>query len=265
MSFVLGLAIAIGAIFFSVQNLGQSFLSYYDFVAFAMVIGGTVAVSVMLLPFDSWRDIFYAIRSVFEKPVKVRRKLLLASLDLVHKAQVSARIEAVTFPGIAGQVLKDGAELINLGFAVEKIEGILLERIRHRRLQGQKIAKTVRNLSKYPPAFGLAGTVLGLVHLMRGISEGIDPTETGVRMAIALVATLYGLLVANLVVNPVGEVQQKYVEDEGHMAEVALQAVLLAAERTPALEAQELLNSFVPEAERYREHIIVDIERDEAA
>lgn len=49
------------------------------------------------------------------------------------------------------------------------------------------------------------GTVLGLVNLMRGISAGLDAKDTGVQMAVALVATFYGLIFANLIVNPAGE------------------------------------------------------------
>jgi chemotaxis protein MotA len=69
-------------------------------------------------------------------------------------------------------------------------------------------------------------------------------------MAIALVATFYGLLVANLIVNPAGENIEKHTKEDEDRGVIAMQTILLAAERVNLLEAQEVLNSFVEERER---------------
>jgi chemotaxis protein MotA len=151
---------------------------------------------------------------------------------------------------VSGEVLRDGAELMSLGFSKEKIHAILEERILQSFERAQKIANAVRALSKYPPAFGLAGTVLGLVTLMRKVSEGADAKQTGLMMAIALMATFYGLLTSNLLINPTGENMNKTALAERKNAEIALHAVLLAVDRVSLLEAQEVLNSYVSHDQR---------------
>ncbi|OFZ12382.1 MAG: hypothetical protein A2Z20_00995 [Bdellovibrionales bacterium RBG_16_40_8] len=151
--------------------------------------------------------------------------------------------------------------MIQLGFEPAKIEAILKERLFQSTERTRFVGVSIRLLAKYPPAFGLAGTVLGLVHLMRGVSDGMTPQETGVRMAIALVATFYGLLVANLIVNPSGEAIVKNAHEEEKLGEIALQSVLLASERVNLLETQEMLNSFVSEDERID---VLGLERVEA-
>jgi chemotaxis protein MotA len=141
--------------------------------------------------------------------------------------------------------MTDGTELIALGFDHSKIHSILSERIYQWGERKQRVANSIRSLAKYPPAFGLVGTVLGLVSLMRSISDGASSSEAGVRMAVALVATLYGLLTANLILNPAGENILKSVNEEKKAAEIALEAILMAAQGVNLLEAQEVLNSHV--------------------
>lgn len=166
-------------------------------------------------------------------------------MSLVQAAQSGIPIQDFISPGLPGQVLKDGAELISLGLNGEKIQMILQERVHQATERKNRVANTLKSLAKYPPAFGLAGTVLGLVSLMRSVSAGATAKDTAVEMAIALVATMYGILTANLVVNPAGESVAKDAIEEMKEAEIAVQAVLLAVNRTSILESQEMLNSFV--------------------
>jgi len=245
----LGLLVAFLSIAGSVYELKQLPSTYFDVVAVAVVFGGTVAIGFMLLPWEKTRELFQSFSLVLRTPTSDPRPLLFQSLGLVRAVS-----EGSAFSGglksSAGLILKDGAELIQLGFNSRSIERILVERIENHFERRVSIANAIRALAKYPPAFGLVGTVLGLVSLMRGISEGATAQETGVRMAIALVATLYGLVVANILVNPFGERILRFAAEEKKNSEIALQAVLLATEGVSLLEAQEVLNSFVSSHQR---------------
>jgi chemotaxis protein MotA len=250
MFYILGLLIATGSLIAAVLHLEQTFASYYDFVGIVMVIGGTIATAAITFPWDMAREIFMRMGELFYRPMPDRKQLLLNCMN-VHE-NVTRGVYNFEVPGkdLAHRILKDGVELIQLGFTQDKLGAILQERLFQSTERTRFIASSIRSLAKYPPAFGLAGTVLGLVHLMRGVSDGMSPQETGIRMAIALVATFYGLLVANLVVNPVGEAISKNAHEEEKLGEVALQAILLAAERVNSLEAQEMLNSYVDPKDR---------------
>ena len=81
---------------------------------------------------------------------------------------------------ISKQILRDGEELISLGFSIDEIQTILQERLFFITEKERETAN-FSTVFKYPPAFGLVGTVLGLVNLMRAITEGLDPSETGVK------------------------------------------------------------------------------------
>lgn len=151
---------------------------------------------------------------------------------------------------VAHEILKDGAEMLNLDFTTDELQTILHERLQQSLNTRKESANYFIRLAKYPPAFGLVGTVFGLINLMRSLTDGMTPGETGVKMSLALIATLYGLLVSNFIVFPIGEAILKRSSLEKHHGEIAIQAVLLASEKTSLLKAQELLNSFVARRDR---------------
>lgn len=246
--FPVALLIAFGAFWASTHHLHTSLLAFYDFVALAMVVGGTLAVALCVLPWNERREIFRAIRSLFLGVPELKRETLQESLRFILARQNNA----VWTPNsgsasLPKSLLQEGWELLALGMPTEKLERILHERVHQSAKRARRLANAVRSLAKYPPAFGLAGTVLGLMQLMKGISEGMNARETGIEMAVALIATFYGLMVANLFINPAGEALLKRAVAEEEAADLAVQAILLASENSNLLEAQEILNSFVPE------------------
>lgn len=250
MMYLLGLAIAAASLVASVIHLGQSAESYFDFVAVAMVLGGTVAVAIITMPWDQRREIRMRFFELFSRHAPDRKRLLQQCMSVNENALNGVFSYTPTEKGLAQEILRDGVEMIQLGLAPDKIHAMLKERLFQGSERTRTISASIRSLAKYPPAFGLVGTVLGLVHLMHGVSDGMSPQETGIRMAVALVATFYGLLVANLIVNPIGEAIAKNAVVEEKMGEIAVQAVLLAADRVNLLEAQEMLNSYVDASER---------------
>lgn len=250
MNYILGLGVATVSIMAALMKLHQGPERYWDFVAFAMVLGGTLAVSVIILPWSYWGPMTVYFRKLLIHWGSNKKKFIQQCLNALETHKRGEPLSLESSPHFHDKTLKEGMELVSLGLETKKIESILRERLYQHTQMGSEISGALRSLGKYPPAFGLTGTVFGLVELMRGVTEGLPAQQTGYKMAIALVATLYGLLVANLLVNPAGEFIRKLNHEEKELAEMAVQAVLLAAERVNLLEAQEVLNSFVPEKDR---------------
>jgi chemotaxis protein MotA len=250
MGFLLGIAVGCVSVFLAMRFLGQNPMMFFDDVAFAVVIGGTLAVALISMPWRFWREIMrHLIGLIIPIPPVSAKRLVNHCLDFISNRNAGSDFK-IAIKGLPGTILKEGDELIQLRFSTEEIEQILNERLHQAMLRTNAIAASFRSLSKYPPAFGLIGTVLGLAHLMRGITEGLDPKETGVRMAVALVATLYGLVLANLVVSPISDVIHKKASLAQEQGEIALQTVLLASRKMSILKSQEMLNSFTNPGQR---------------
>lgn len=250
MAFIFGQIIATISIGAAIWHLNQQASHFWDFVAFVCVLGGTIAVAVMTFPWQYKKQIASLLGSLFKNNQKGEGNVIVECMEFIRSMQAGqGRFEGNTST-LSGSTLGDGAELLSLGFSKEKVHEILEERIHQGFERSQKITNSIRSLAKYPPAFGLAGTVLGLVTLMRNVSEGADAKQTGLMMAIALMATFYGLLTANLLVNPAGEFLAKNALAERKKAEIALHAVLLYSQGASLLEAQEVLNSYVTHEHR---------------
>ena len=231
----------------AIRHLGQSVTSYYDFVALVMVVGGTVTLGLILLPWEYRKDL-KTVGQFLMRPEKRRYKKALSEvLDTLRTGRF-ASTEKTLF--LYQRILAEGAELSQLGFTRERLESILSERVFQSVKRWKKIANSVRSLAKYPPAFGLMGTVFGLVNIMKSLAGAADAGKLGVEMSVALIATMYGLLVANFVVNPIGELIVKKAEEEEEYAHLAMEAILMMKDQTPLLESIEMLNSMVPEEQR---------------
>jgi chemotaxis protein MotA len=246
MNYFLGLVVALIGFFAATVHLQQELHSYWDFVAFAVVGCGTLAVMLMTMPkmpfFNGiWKTIVAIVRT---------KKNKKAFLELCFNVVAQNRIGKLDLTRIENRMIVDGIEMVDLGFAPEKIEAILADRFFHYRNYLNLISQWLKRSAKYPPAFGLAATVLGLIHLMRGISTGIDPKETGLRMAVALVATFYGILIANLVLNPLAENINERIKEDELFAEVAIKTVLMTMKGENLLESQEILNSYAETKEK---------------
>lgn len=257
MGYFVGLFIAMLGVALSIHELHQQPGMYYDFVALAVVVGGTAAIAAMILPWRNWKDISRSLLATFEGHGSILKDVANEGFKLLSLKKEGARYR----PGfkelskrkrmpVALLILEDGAELIELGLKRASIERILVDRMEHVFERRNGVASAVKNLAKYPPAFGLVGTVLGLVSLMRAISDGSGAQETGVRMAVALVATLYGLMMANLIVNPLGERIARAASEERLSCDFAIHAILLACEDVSLVEGQESINAWLPPWER---------------
>lgn len=260
--FPLSIFIAGLAVFISINHLGQKIESYFDFVAFTMVLGGTLAVGVATFPWEYRRDLLYSFRMLFFKEEAKYKKVIAMCLDLIRKGPREIHALKLSRDTTYERLLLDGGDMLELAFDQEKLEQILREKLFQSARRYRRVANALRSLAKYPPAFGLAGTVLGLVNIMRGLNNGLDAKQTALEMSLALVATFYGLMVANLLINPSGELVLKKAQEEEELGEIALNTLLMLNKSTSLLEAQEVLNSLVPEEHRID---ITDIESELAA
>lgn len=241
MKVLIGLLFVTAGFYIALDHLSQNIRDFYDVVAFAMVIFGSIAALVMTMPSLKLRYIVMIfLRGIFMGGSD-REKAIRSSLNFLKDGILPKGSRK-----ISDRIIRDGDELILLGIKHETVKEILSARIEKYTEDITYIGQWIRGLSKYPPAFGLAGTVLGLIHLMNGLSEGADPQETGIRMAIALLATFYGIIVANVFVNPVGDRIVSSAAEERVLAEISLNAILLKLDDNNLVEAVEFFNNYLP-------------------
>ena len=121
-----------------------------------------------------------------------------------------------------------------------------------RELQEMNVMKS---LGVYAPAFGMVGTLIGLVFMLGGMgaepAEGVNPQEAmGKAMATALLTTLYGALFANFLFLPFADKLKGKNDDKKVQSAIMTEGVLLIAQKAHPLQVRERLNAYLPPAQR---------------
>jgi len=140
--------------------------------------------------------------------------------------------------------LRTGVQLVIDRTPEDEIVDLLQWRIAHLRSREAAEAQIFRLMASYAPAFGMLGTLLGLINLMDLVGAG-DMKAIGQQLAIALVTTFYGVLLANLVFKPIAVKLERRTEQRLVLMNMVLEGIsLMCAGRSPAL-MRETLKAFV--------------------
>ncbi|MDD3609054.1 MAG: MotA/TolQ/ExbB proton channel family protein [Halothiobacillaceae bacterium] len=229
-------AIAVGgdmAIFFNIPSL-------------FIVVGGTLGVTIAMITFPQFIESFKVIFKAFtHKPVDQ-----IALIDeAAHLAQIARRegILALEREEISNPFLLRGVLLCVDGHAPQVVQMMLTRDINmmlQRHENGQRMMKAVFDVA---PAMGMIGTLIGLVQMLTNMD---DPKKIGPAMAVALLTTLYGALIAQVVALPIMEKLALRTQEETLNKQIILEAVNGIQEGLNPKVLRELLLSFLPENRR---------------
>jgi chemotaxis protein MotA len=133
----------------------------------------------------------------------------------------------------------------------DELEEILNDRIVTKQREEEKVIGMIRVLAKFPPALGLLATVLSLITLLDGLGgDSLGVNSLGPAMAVGLVGTLYGIVLANLVFAPIAENLHAKTMLEVQNRRIALVGLSLIAQKKNPLLVQEMVNSQLSPRER---------------
>lgn len=225
---------------------------FLNFHAAVIVIGGTLAATLIAYPFRS----VFGMLTVFARRVLSGGNLQAHGIiaEIVSLGDGYRKSESYlqdNVAKIANPFLKEGIQLIvQGGIADAKIDKILLKRAQTHYERYQQEAGMFKVLSKLPPAFGLLGAVLGMVALMQALG-GEDAFATiGPAMASAMVATFYGIAFANFILIPIGENLSRSSNQDLLIRTMILEGIKLIRAKEHPIVIEEELKSFLLPSER---------------
>lgn len=200
---IAGLAIAIVAIAMSVVLGGGDPTALINFPSIMVVAGGTIGAIIVAFPLALTTKVHSVIlKAFFTKPTNVADIIR----DMVRFAEVARREGILALEGMIEEMKEPfivrGVKMAVDGTDPELIKVIMdteLEALMDRHGQAKSMLDAV---GKYAPAFGMIGTLLGLIFMLQNMD---DPAAIGPGMAVALITTLYGAIVANVATGPIAE------------------------------------------------------------
>jgi chemotaxis protein MotA len=238
---VIGFCIVIAAIAFSTGSWGV----FVNLPGLVLVLGGTVAATLISYPL---REVLRVLK-VFM--VVLRNERMYEKEDVEELVGVAKLISSGQAPKIEDQLtrikspfLRTGIQLVADGVPLADIQDLLEWRISRLRAKERAEASIFRSMGAYAPAFGLVGTLLGLVNMLQNLGAGsID--VIGANLALALVTTFYGILLANLVFVPVAVKLEGRTEQRVALLNMVMEGVRLVKEERPPSYIRETLRSFM--------------------
>ena len=251
-SSLFGLFLAIAVFLIVALSSVKNPVVFLDWHAIVIVIGGTIAAA--LLSF-SIKNIAQLFKIFFSRVLKGKQKhyseVISEIVNLAKEYRSDSGAMASSVSKIKTPFLREGVELIAEGGLSDKeIDIILMKRARTHFVRYEQDAHMFTTLAKFPPAFGLLGAVVGIIALMQGLG-GADAIKTvGPAMATALVATLYGIAVANFIFIPVGENLSKFNMQDKVIRQMVIDGLRMIRQKKHPLLVEENIRSYLLPSER---------------
>lgn len=219
--------------------------AFVNLPGLAIVIIGTLAATFISYPLREVNRIFGLIYIVFRNERLYSRTdtdELIQISRLWMKGDVQAIEQAVA--RTRNPFLRTGVELTIAMTPEEDILDLMKWRISRLRAREHAEAQLFRAMASFAPAFGMIGTLVGLINMMLVLDVG-DLGVIGEQMAVALMTTFYGILLANLVFKPVAVKLERRTEQRIVTMNMVMQGIsMMCSKRSPAL-MQATLDSFM--------------------
>jgi len=248
---ILGIVMAIGAILGGQALEGGHVGSILQLTAFIIVMGGTLGACCVQNPLSVVIKAFGALSMAFAGSHVDNKSTITLILDLanVSRKQGLLALEG-KLKGIKDPFIRKGVQLIVDGTDPKAVHEILEIEVEHHEEEGILAAKVWEAAGGYAPTIGILGAVLGLIHVMENLA---DPSKLGGGIAVAFVATIYGVGAANLFFLPLAnKIKLKLKEEAGARTMTIMGLVGLAQGENPRL-LQEKLEGYLPYSERTQE------------
>lgn len=242
-STMIGILAGVGLLCWAI--MGKSTLgTFFDGGSVAIVLGGAVSAAMISFPLKNLLGVASVVKNCFFS--KSRDPMELIS-DMVKYAEIARRDGILSLENVTSEIddpfIVSGIQMAVDGTDPELIEQIMmndLETIESRHSDGKALFD---NIGRYAPAFGMIGTLVGLVIMLQNME---DPSSIGPAMAVALLTTMYGAVVANLFALPMADKLGLRSREEIMLKMIVIKGVMsIQSGDNPRIVEQKLM-TFLP-------------------
>jgi len=248
---LIGLVLGIGAVLGGQALEGGSLHSIMQFTAAFIVFGGTFGAVFLSFPLENVIGGFKDLKTVIKEPPQDPSKIIQQITQYANKA----RKEGILSLEKETKTVDDPFLSKALTMAVDGVEPHLIREAMETELayldeHGKISAKVFLAAGGYAPTIGILGAVLGLIHVMENLN---DPSKLGAGIAVAFVATVYGVGSANLLFLPMATKLQVRHRHQMIVKEMILEGIVAVSTGENPRLIEEKLNSFLPEIQKLKQ------------
>tara|TARA_B100001013_G_scaffold27274_1_gene14988 strand:+ start:262 stop:1029 length:768 start_codon:yes stop_codon:yes gene_type:complete len=245
---LLGIGSILGGILLMTPDLGM----FGSVSSFAIVFGGMIASVSVAFPLQEVMKLGAAMGAVFKGSKEKLGDEVDGAVEVSETARKGVADLESKVSSIDNPFFRDGVQMVIDGMAIEEVTDILTTRIDYRESRERTQADLFKNMGVMSPAWGMIGTLIGLVVMLSGFGEGGTDT-LGAGMSAALITTFYGAVFANLFFLPMSAKILTRVAFHSTQQSLYLEAVRLIHQKKHPIIVREKLNSYIPPKEWKRE------------
>ncbi len=236
MGVIIGLSVLAGAMLGSTENISI----FYNPEGLAIVVGGVVGASFISHPLEDMLGVFKSMIKVFHREDQASRLYIQSILDCAELT-LTGNVKALEAKIAATKnvFLHEGLQMVLDQYPEKKMRSLMQFSIQNAKQQVLNEAMLLRTMAKLAPAFGMVGTLIGLIVMFQSMDENF--TNMGKSLALAMMTTLYGLLFANLILFPIAVKLERRLASQVQRMIIIMEGCILISKKTPsALVKSEL-------------------------
>ena len=240
---VLGIVSAFGLVFAAIF-MGGGLNIFVNAPSLMIVLGGTIGVTLIAYPL---KDVLGVLK-VVQKALFTKNKSIDELIKRFTSFATRTRKEGILsleseLKDIKDEFLKKGVQLSIDGLEPEEIRDILDTEIDYIRNRHQLGAEIFTTMGTFAPAMGMIGTLIGLVQMLQRMD---DPSTIGPAMALALLTTFYGSIMANICCMPVAGKLKTRSKEEMLVKEMIVQGIISLSNGDNHRIVEQKLMAFIP-------------------
>ncbi len=249
-SSLVGFAMAVATVWFCVINESPNPALLLDPKGFVLVLGGSMAAGLIIYPVKTllrlWKVILFG---VIFKRAHNRRKIVR---ELVAAAALDpSEHPALMMYGTSHPFLAEGLRLIaEDALNVQDLQDVLTRRSMHFKQTYMQDAKVLATLAKFPSAFGMLGSTVGLIDMMTELGGEKGQAGIGPAMAMALVATFWGLVFTYMILMPLSDYAVRLAGEDALIRNIITDGLVMIKQHKDPHIVLEKLNGFLNIGER---------------
>ena len=262
---LIGLLAGISIIILGILSAGGEIAWFWNFNSILIVLGGTFAATMVNLPLKAVTNIFNILKNVFRAEDYDYTGIIEEVVVKATKARKDGLLSLeADLSGMKDGFFKNGIELAINEKDTKRLRTFLnleMNNIQSRHIAGQEL---FLYMASYAPAFGMLGTVLGLIIMMMNFTTGGADLDLGADysvadrfsellrgMGLALITTFYGVFMANMIFLPIGGKLKRRSENEMMLKNIVVEGIISIHAREHPILIREKLMTFVPSQYRY--------------
>ena len=229
--------------------------NFWSLNSIFIVLGGTIAATAVAFPMKEVLRILGLISMVFKKPRYILPQIIEDVVKISEECRAGGGQLVKKIDKIKNFFLKDGIQFIIDDLKIDEIVELMEKREFYRNEREIQEANLMNKMGVFAPAFGLVGTLIGLVFMLFAMGGnqgvGIDAAASlGSAMGIALITTFYGAVLANLIFIPFSEKIKSRNLASSLESAIIIEGIKMIYEKKHPIIVREHLNSYLPPRER---------------